>query len=170
MTDDYDGARLVTRSGGRRALTPLAVAAVALLATDVVFAVDSVPAVYGVTSDPYLVLATNAFALLGLRALYFLLAGALGRLVHLGYGLAVVLGLIGVKLVLHWAHGVWPAVPTVPTALGLAGIVATLAVVTATSLWVSRGRATADIGTTSTLAPRGGEREDQHTDRSTAPR
>jgi tellurite resistance protein TerC len=67
-------------------------------------AVDSVPAVYGITSDPYLVFVTNAFALLGLRALYFVLEGAMGRLVHLGYGLAAILAFIGAKLVLHWAH------------------------------------------------------------------
>jgi hypothetical protein len=82
-----------------------ALVVVAVLATDVVFAVDSVPAVYGITGDPYLVFATNAFALLGLRALYFVLEGALSKLVHLGYGLAAILGFIGTKLVLHWAHG-----------------------------------------------------------------
>jgi predicted tellurium resistance membrane protein TerC len=97
-----------------------------------------VPAVYGITGDPYLVFATNAFALLGLRALYFLLATALERLVHLGYGLAVILGVIGVKLVLHWAHGLWPSVPTVPTLAGLVVIVAVLATVTVTSLRATR--------------------------------
>jgi TerC family integral membrane protein len=96
-------------AGGRS--RPFAVVVVAVLATDVVFAVDSVPAVYGITEDPYLVFATNAFALLGLRALYFLLAGVLTKLVHLGYGLAAILAFIGVKLVLHWAHKVWPSTP-----------------------------------------------------------
>ena len=81
------------------------------LATDVVFAIDSVPAVYGITGDPYLVFATNAFALLGLRALYFVLEGALSKRVHLGHGLALILGFIGVKLVLHWAHRVWSSCP-----------------------------------------------------------
>ena len=140
VTDDYEGTRMLTRVGGRRAVTPLALAVVAVLATDIVFAVDSVPAVYGITGDPYLVFATNAFALLGLRALYFLLAGALERLVHLGYGLAVILGVIGVKLVLHWAHSVWPAVPTIPTLAGLVIIVAVLATVTVTSLRATRDR------------------------------
>ena len=93
------------RRAGRRALTPLALVTVAILGTDVVFAIDSVPAVYGITGDPYLVFATNAFALLGLRALYFVVAGALGSLRHLGHGLAAILAFIGVKLVLHWAHG-----------------------------------------------------------------
>ncbi len=137
VTDDYDGPRLTVRAGERRALTPLAVAVVAVLGADIVFAVDSVPAVYGITGDPYLVFATNAFALLGLRALYFLLAGALSRLVHLGYGLAIILGVIAVKLVLHWAHGVWPAVPEVPTLAGLVAILAVLVTVTLTSLRVT---------------------------------
>ena len=75
MTDDYDGPRLLSTVGGRRALTPFALVVVAVFATDIVFAIDSVPAVYGITGDPYLVFATNAFALLGLRALYFVLAG-----------------------------------------------------------------------------------------------
>jgi TerC family integral membrane protein len=136
---DYRGPRLFVRAGGRRALTPFALVVVAVLATDVVFAVDSVPAVYGVTGDPFLVFATNAFALLGLRALYFVLHGALSRLVHLGYGLAAILGLIGVKLVLHWAHDNWPGVPQIPTALSLAAIALILATVTGTSLLATRG-------------------------------
>jgi tellurite resistance protein TerC len=140
VTDRYEGARLTSRADGRRALTPLAVVSVAVLATDIVFAVDSVPAVYGITGDPYLVFATNAFALLGLRALYFLLAGALSRLVHLGYGLAAILGVIGVKLVLHWAHGVWPATPEIPTMLSLGLIAGILALVTVTSLLATRSQ------------------------------
>jgi TerC family integral membrane protein len=146
VTDDYRGTRLSLREGGRRVLTPLAVVTLAVLATDVVFAIDSVPAVYGITEDPYLVAATNAFALLGLRALYFLLAGALSRLVYLGYGLAAILGLIGVKLVLHWAHTVWPAVPTIPTLLSLGLIVGILAVVTVLSLKSTRDREPTPVG------------------------
>jgi TerC family integral membrane protein len=140
VTDGYHGPRMVVREAGRRALTPLALVVVAVFATDVVFAVDSVPAVYGVTDDPYLVFATNAFALLGLRALYFLLNSMLSRLVHLGYGLAVILGLIGVKLVLHWAHTRWPSVPEIPTPASLAVILGVLATVTVTSLLSTRGR------------------------------
>ncbi|MBA8827642.1 TerC family integral membrane protein [Saccharopolyspora lacisalsi] len=139
VTDDYRGARLTVREGRRRALTPLTVVVVAIFAVDVVFAVDSVPAVYGITEDPYLVFTTNAFALLGLRALYFVLHTALAKLVHLNHGLALILAFIGVKLVLHWAHGIWPAVPTVPTALSLAVIVVILATVTLTSLYARRG-------------------------------
>ncbi|MFZ0160231.1 MAG: TerC/Alx family metal homeostasis membrane protein [Kineosporiaceae bacterium] len=142
VTERYEGTRMTVVQGGRRALTPLALVVVAILATDVVFAIDSVPAVYGITGDAYLVFATNAFALLGLRALYFVLEGALARLVHLGFGLAAILGFIGVKLVLHWAHDIWPAVPVVPTLASLGVILAILATVTVTSLSV-RDRAPA---------------------------
>ncbi|ONI87949.1 tellurium resistance protein TerC [Actinosynnema sp. ALI-1.44] len=141
VTDDYHGARLTVRERGRRALTPLAVVVVAVFATDVVFAVDSVPAVYGITKDPYLVFATNAFALLGLRALYFVLHTALAKLTHLNHGLAIILAFIGVKLVLHWAHEIWPGVPQIPTPVSLAVIVIILATVTLTSLR-ARHRAT----------------------------
>jgi len=138
VTDSYHGARLTVRRAGRRALTPMTLVVAAVFLTDVVFAVDSVPAVYGVTSDPYLVFATNAFALLGLRALYFVLRNALAKLRHLNHGLAIILAFIGAKLVLHWAHTVWSWVPDVPTPLSLAVIVATLAAVTATSLLANR--------------------------------
>ena len=138
VTPDYRGPRLFVKEDGVRAATPFALVVMAVLATDVVFAVDSVPAVYGITGDPFLVFATNAFALLGLRALYFVLQGALSKLVHLGYGLAAILGFIGVKLVLHWAHGVWSWVPEIPTLASLGVIVSVLALVTVTSLVASR--------------------------------
>lgn len=138
VTDEYEGTRMSVTVAGRRALTPFALVVIAVLATDVVFAVDSVPAVYGITNDPYLVFVTNAFALLGLRALYFVLEGALRALVHLGYGLAAILGFIGVKLVLHWAHLVWPSVPDVPTLASLFVIVGILAVTVTTSLLAVR--------------------------------
>jgi tellurite resistance protein TerC len=140
VTHVYRGPRLFVREAGVQTATPFALVVVAVLATDVVFAVDSVPAVYGITGDPYLVFATNAFALLGLRALYFVLQGALSTLVHLGYGLAAILGFIGVKLTLHWAHDVWAWVPEIPTLLSLGVIVGVLAVVTATSLRASATR------------------------------
>ena len=141
VTKEYDGPRMLARVSGRRALTPLALAVVAVLAVDIVFAVDSVPAVYGITGDPYLVFVTNAFALLGLRALYFVLQGALTKLVHLNYGLAVILAFIGVKLGLHWAHLQWPSVPEIPTLLSLGVIIAVLAVTTLTSQIAVRRRA-----------------------------
>ncbi|MCE0485612.1 TerC family protein [Ornithinimicrobium sediminis] len=140
VTDDYRGTHMTVREQGRRMITPLALVVIAILGTDVVFAVDSVPAVYGITGDPYLVFATNAFALLGLRALYFVLAGALDKLTHLGYGLAVILAFIGVKLGLHWAHTVWEGVPTVPTIASLLVIVGILTTVTVTSLAADRRR------------------------------
>jgi tellurite resistance protein TerC len=138
VSDDYEGTRFTVLQKGRRALTPFALVTVAVLATDVVFAVDSVPAVYGITGDPYLVFVTNAFALLGLRALYFVLEGALGALQHLSYGLAAILGFIGFKLVLHWAHLVWPSVPDVPTLMSLFVILGILGVTIATSLWANK--------------------------------
>ena len=138
ISSEYHGTRLAVTDGGRRMVTPLALAIVAILAVDVLFAVDSVPAVYGITDNAYLVFATNAFALLGLRALYFLISGVLSKLVHLGHGMALILVFIAVKLILHWAHTVWPGVPTVPTLWSLGVIVAILTVVTVTSLMTSR--------------------------------
>jgi TerC family integral membrane protein len=138
VSDEYDGPRMTVVRTGVRMLTPFALVTAAVFATDIVFAVDSVPAVYGITGDPYLVFVTNAFALLGLRALYFVLEGALSALVHLSYGLAAILGFIGVKLVLHWAHLVWPSVPDVPTLTSLFVIVGILAVTVATSLLAGR--------------------------------
>ncbi|MER7168789.1 TerC family protein [Micromonospora sp. NPDC000207] len=138
VTNEYHGTKMVVRLNGRRTLTPLALVVVAVFATDIVFAVDSVPAVYGITEDPYLVFATNAFALLGLRALYFVLHAALSRLVHLSYGLAVILAFIGVKLGLHWAHGIWDGVPEIPTLVSLGVIVGVLTIVTLTSLRATR--------------------------------
>ena len=144
VTSTYQGSRLIVRQDGRRALTPLALVVVAVFMTDIVFAVDSVPAVYGVTEDPYLVFATNAFALLGLRALYFVLRNVLDKLRHLDYGLAIILAFIGVKLLLHWAHKMWTWIPDIPTELSLAVIAATLATVTVTSLVATR-RETANV-------------------------
>jgi len=138
VTGEYHGTRITWKEAGRRALTPLGLVMATIIGTDIVFAIDSVPAVYGITADPYLVFVTNAFALLGLRALYFVLEGALSKLVYLGFGLSVILGFIGVKLVLHWAHGVWPAVPTIPTLFSLAFILVTLAVTTVVSLRSSK--------------------------------
>ena len=138
VSESYTGTRMTVRENGRRALTPLLLVTIAILGTDVVFAIDSVPAVYGITGDPYLVFATNAFALLGLRALYFVVAGALGSLRHLGHGLALILAFIGVKLVLHWGHGVWSDVPEVPTLASLGVIVGILALATTTSILANR--------------------------------
>lgn len=138
VTTEYSGARLTVRRHGRRAATPLFLVAATILSVDLVFALDSIPAIFGITESAYLVFTANAFALLGLRALYFLLIGLLDRLVHLHYGLAVILVFIGVKLILHYVHTLVPAVPGIPTWLSLVVIVAVLAVVTATSLRATR--------------------------------
>jgi tellurite resistance protein TerC len=137
-TTEYQEGRLVARVDGRRAVTPLFVVLVAIGSTDLLFALDSIPAVFGVTEEPFLVFAANAFALLGLRALFFLVQGLLDRLVYLSTGLAIVLGFIGVKLVLHWAHTLSDAVPEIPTLLSLGVILVILAVTIAASLLKSR--------------------------------
>ena len=134
VTDNYDGGRLTTRLGGKRAVTPLFIVFVAIGGTDMLFALDSIPAVFGVTNEAYIVFAANAFALLGLRALYFLVTGLLDRLVYLSAGLAVILAFIGVKLILHWAHGLWHGTPEISTSLSLAVIGGVLVITTVASL------------------------------------
>jgi tellurite resistance protein TerC len=134
LSDRYDGGRIVTRVNGRRMLTPLFMVLLAIGTTDFLFALDSIPAVYGVTRHPYIVLAANVFALLGLRSLYFLVSGLLDRLVYLSTGLSVILTFIGVKLVLHFAHLHHHSIPELSTAVSLAVIVVVLAVTTVASL------------------------------------
>ncbi|NHC14174.1 TerC/Alx family metal homeostasis membrane protein [Motilibacter deserti] len=133
-TTEYDEGRLVTRIDGKRAVTPLFVVLVAIGSTDLLFALDSIPAVFGVTQETFIVFAANAFALLGLRALFFLVQGLLDRLVYLSTGLALVLALIGVKLILHWGHTVNDDVPEIPTVTSLGIIAVILAVTTVASL------------------------------------
>ncbi|MFN8074427.1 MAG: TerC/Alx family metal homeostasis membrane protein [Kineosporiaceae bacterium] len=133
-SDTYDEGRLITRIDGRRAVTPLFVVLIAIGSTDLLFALDSIPAVFGVTQEAFLVFTANAFALLGLRALFFLVSGLLDRLVYLSTGLAVILLLIGAKLVLHWAHTIWKDVPTVDTMVSLVLIGIILTVTTVASL------------------------------------
>ncbi len=135
LTDDYVEGKLVTRVDGRRMVTPLFLVLLAIGSIDVLFAVDSIPAVYGITQEPYIVFAANAFALLGLRALYFLVKGLLDRLVYLSTGLSIILGFIGVKLLLQWAHlDIDKSVPEIPTLVSLGVIVVVLAVTTVASL------------------------------------
>jgi TerC family integral membrane protein len=134
VTDGYDGGRLLTRVGGKRAVTPLFIVFAAIGGTDMLFALDSIPAVFGVTDEAYIVFAANAFALLGLRALYFLVTGLLDRLVYLSTGLAVILAFIGVKLILHWSHEEWHGVPELSTPLSLTVIGSVLAVTIVASL------------------------------------
>jgi tellurite resistance protein TerC len=131
----------------RRALTPMALVILAIGATDVLFALDSIPAVFGLTQEPYIVFTANAFALLGLRQLYFLIGGLLDRLVYLSTGLSVVLGFIGLKMIIEALHGsgiehLGPiALPSVSIPFSLGVIVVTLAVTTVLSLTVGRRRA-----------------------------
>ncbi len=138
VTDEYAGGRLVTEVDGRRVVTPLFIVLVSIGGTDVLFALDSIPAVFGVTQSGYLVFVANAFALLGLRALYFLVTGLLDRLVYLSTGLSLILAFIGVKLVLHWAHGISDAIPAVTTPFSLGVIAVILIVTTVASLVKSR--------------------------------
>jgi tellurite resistance protein TerC len=147
ITDSWDGLKLYVKGRSTRTMTPMFLVILALGTTDLVFALDSIPAIYGLTREPYLVLAANVFALMGLRQLYFLLGGLLKRLVYLTQGLAVILFFIGVKLVLHALHennlpfindGEPIDVPEVPTLLGLAVIVVTLLITTVASLYRTR--------------------------------
>jgi TerC family integral membrane protein len=105
ISEDYDGRRLVTRAGKARMLTPLVIVIAAISMANVVFALDSIPAIFGLTSDAYIIFAANALALMGLRQLYFLIEGLLEKIVYLSTGLAVILGFIGVKLIIEALHG-----------------------------------------------------------------
>ncbi len=138
VTDSYDGGRLTTRIDGRFVVTPLFIVFIAIGGTDILFALDSIPAVFGVTNEAFIVFTANAFALLGLRALFFLVTGLLDRLVFLSSGLALILAFIGVKLILHWGHSVNQSVPEISTAISLAVIGVILAVTTAASLLRSK--------------------------------
>lgn len=148
VTDDYHDQKLLIRIDGRRMVTPLFMVVAALGFTDVLFALDSIPAIYGLTKEPYIVFATNAFALMGLMQLYFLIGGLLKRLIYLGLGLSAILAFIGVKLVLEALHGnTLPfinggeplhAIPEIPIWLSIAIIVGTLVVTTIASLIRSR--------------------------------
>jgi len=133
MTDEYDGSKIFTRVNGKRLATPMFLVMIAIASTDLLFALDSIPATFGVTQEPFLVFAANAFALLGLRALYFLLKGLLDKLVYLSLGLSVILMFIGVKLIVTYLHEVFTEVPKIPTVVSLAVIGAILLISTVAS-------------------------------------
>ncbi|MEE1930543.1 TerC family protein [Streptomyces sp. TRM 70351] len=137
-TDQYHGTRLTITENGRRLMTPMLIVMLAIGTTDILFALDSIPAIFGLTQDPYIVFTANAFALMGLRQLYFLIGGLLKKLVHLSYGLSVILGFIGVKLVLHALHEYGVHVPVISTPVSLGVICAVLVVTTVTSLIAAR--------------------------------
>jgi len=134
-TDDYVGARITVKVDGKRLVTPLLIVMIAIGTTDLLFALDSIPAIFGLTTDAFIVFTANAFALMGLRQLYFLLGGLLQKLVYLSFGLAFILGFIGVKLILEALHssGVSWA-PEVPIWVSLSVIVVTMTVTTVISL------------------------------------
>lgn len=149
-TDDYDGDKFITRINGKRFVTPMMLALVAIGFTDLLFALDSIPAIYGLTEEPYIVFTANAFALMGLRQLYFLIGGLLDRLIYLSAGLSIILGFIGVKLILHALHkntlpfingGNYVNVPEISTAMSISVIGLVLLITTVASLIRTRGRA-----------------------------
>nr|AHF25552.1 putative exporter [uncultured bacterium Contigcl_10-cl] len=149
VTDDYHGDRLTVRLDGKRFVTPMLLTIIAIGFIDLIFAVDSIPAIYGLTNEAYIVFTANAFALMGLRQLFFLIGGLLERLVYLAQGLAVILAFIGVKLVFHALHVnelpfingghhvEW--IPEIPIWFSLLFIAATIAVATVASLVKTRG-------------------------------
>ena len=154
-TKEWNGTRLTVSQQGKRLVTPMFIVILALGTTDLLFALDSIPAIYGLTKEPFLVLTANVFALMGLRQLYFLIGGLLKRLVYLSYGLAVLLGFIGIKLVMHALHennlpfinGGEPieGVPDIPILVSLGAIVVILGVTTVASLWKSRRDAALEV-------------------------
>jgi tellurite resistance protein TerC len=147
LTDKWVGLKLWVKEDGKRLMTPMFLVIVALGTTDLLFALDSIPAIYGLTQEPYLVFTANVFALMGLRQLYFLLGDLLKRLVYLSQGLAFILAFIGVKLILHALHenelpfingGQHVPVPEIPTLLSLGVIIVTLIITTVASLYKTR--------------------------------
>jgi tellurite resistance protein TerC len=153
-TEEYEGAHLFSTQQGKRLITPMFMAVIALGTTDLLFALDSIPAIYGLTNEPYIVLTANILALMGLRQLYFLIGGLLERLVFLSYGLAFLLGFIGLKLVLHAMHAnklpfvnggrSFEWAPDIPIWVSLLVILATLSITTVASLVAARGLSPAE--------------------------
>jgi tellurite resistance protein TerC len=137
VTEEYDNGRMVTRIGGRRVVTPLFLVFIAIGSTDLLFALDSIPAVFGVTEEAFIVFAANAFALMGMRPLYFLVTGLLDRIIYLSTGLSVILGFIGVKLLLHWGHLQNHDIPEIKTGTSLIVIAVILAITVVASLMKS---------------------------------
>ncbi|MFF7546278.1 TerC/Alx family metal homeostasis membrane protein [Streptomyces canus] len=144
VADRYHGTKLWIEENGKRVMTPMLVVMLAIGSTDVLFALDSIPAIYGLTQDPYIVFTANAFALMGLRQLYFLIGGLLKKLVHLSYGLSIILGFIGVKLVLHALHESGVHVPEIGIPFSLGFIVLVLTVTTLTSLRAAKKQGEAE--------------------------
>jgi tellurite resistance protein TerC len=156
VSEEWNGVKFLTHQNGKRMLTPMFMVVLTLGMTDLLFALDSIPAIYGLTQEPYLVLTANVFALMGLRQLYFLIGGLLQRLVYLSYGLAFLLMFIGVKLILHAMHenevpfinGGQPIewAPEIPIWLSLVVILGTLVVTAVASLMSDRSKRNAAAG------------------------
>lgn len=138
FTNTYHGGKIFIRENGKRVATPLLLVMLAIGATDLLFALDSIPATFGVTQEPFLVFAANAFALLGLRALYFLIKNLINKLIYLSMGLAFILIFIGIKLVMVWAHEEWASIPKISTNFSLVVIGMILLVSTIASLIKSK--------------------------------
>ncbi|MCT1617421.1 TerC family protein [Kocuria marina] len=160
-TDHYDGDKLFTIHNGKRAMTPMLLVMVAIGGTDILFALDSIPAIFGLTQETYLVFTAVAFSLMGLRQLYFLIDGLLDRLIYLSWGLAIILGFIGVKLIIHALHentlgfinnGQHVEVVEISIGLSLSVIIGVLAVTVLASLFSPKGRAVHIIGGLQTTA------------------
>ena len=143
MVDEFHGTKLFIRQNGKRVATPMFLVMIAIGSTDLLFALDSIPATFGVTSETFLVFAANAFALLGLRALYFLVKGLLDRLVYLSLGLSLILIFIGIKLILTYLHEEFTSIPKISTPLGLAVIGIILVTSTIASLVKTKSDPTA---------------------------
>jgi tellurite resistance protein TerC len=143
MVDEFHGTKLFIRQNGKRVATPMFLVMIAIGSTDLLFALDSIPATFGVTSETFLVFAANAFALLGLRALYFLVKGLLDRLVYLSLGLSIILMFIGIKLILTYLHEEFTSIPKISTPLGLAVIGIILVTSTIASLVKTKSDPTA---------------------------
>ncbi|MBE0009218.1 MULTISPECIES: TerC family protein [unclassified Arthrobacter] len=149
-TDHYDGDKLFTIENGKRVLTPMLLVMIAIGGTDILFALDSIPAIFGLTQNVFIVFTATAFSLMGLRQLYFLIDGLLDRLIYLSYGLAIILGFIGVKLILHALHennlpfindGEPVPVVEISTGLSLTVILGVLAVTVLASIFSPKGKA-----------------------------
>ncbi|MFB9661777.1 TerC/Alx family metal homeostasis membrane protein [Glycomyces mayteni] len=140
VSADYIGGKLFAKENARRVVTPLFIVLIAIGSVDLLFALDSIPAVFGVTQEAYIVFTANAFALLGLRALFFLVKGLLDRLVYLSLGLSLILLFIGAKLIMHWAHvDVNTSIPEISTPVSLGVVIGVLVIVTVASLIKTRG-------------------------------
>jgi tellurite resistance protein TerC len=157
ITKEFDGSKSFTKVDGKKVATPMFLVLIAIASTDLLFALDSIPATFGVTSEPFLVFAANAFALLGLRALYFLLKGLLDKLIYLSLGLSIILMFIGVKLIFTYLHETWSEVPKIPTLFSLAVIGLVLTISTIASLIKSKKDPTAHAHAGRVTAPKKSE-------------